>query len=93
LHARIRAARRASVLAASGLLRPQPTGAILAHIDAALLSEGRPDALAVHRGVGWGTPQPLGPIFWQGHSRTREVRMTISSSLEPEAARTGAREG
>jgi anti-sigma-K factor RskA len=50
----------------AGLLRTQPTGAILARIDAALLSEGPPDALAVTVESAGGAPQPLGPIVLAG---------------------------
>jgi len=50
----------------AGLLRTQATGAILARIDAALLSEGPPDALAVTVESAGGAPQPLGPIVLVG---------------------------
>src|SRR3954468_20875220 len=49
----------------AGLLRTQPSGAILARIDPALLSE-RPDALAVTIESAGGAPQPLGPIVLVG---------------------------
>jgi hypothetical protein len=49
----------------AGLLRTQPSGAILARIDPALLTE-RPDALAVTMESAGGAPQPLGPIVLVG---------------------------
>jgi len=49
----------------AGLLRTQPSGAILARIDPALLSE-TPDALAVTVESAGGAPQPLGPIVLVG---------------------------
>jgi len=49
----------------AGLLRTQPSGAILARIDPALLGE-TPDALAVTMESAGGAPQPLGPIVLVG---------------------------
>ena len=49
----------------AGLLRAQPSGAILARIDPSLLAE-RPDAFAVTVESAGGAPQPLGPIVLVG---------------------------
>jgi hypothetical protein len=49
----------------AGLLRTQASGAILARIDPALLTE-QPDALAVTMESAGGAPQPLGPIVLVG---------------------------
>jgi hypothetical protein len=77
----------------AGLLRTQPTGAILARIDAALVSDGPPDALAVTVESAGAHRSDSDRSFWQGRFHTREVRMTISSSLEPGAVRIAACEG
>jgi hypothetical protein len=50
----------------AGLLRAGPSGAVLASIDAELLSSGRPDAVAVTLEATGGAPQPTGPILLVG---------------------------
>ena len=50
----------------AGILRGDPTGALVSAIDPTLLQEGAPDAIAVTLEATGGRPQPEGPIVLVG---------------------------